>query len=184
MFDGNGLFVDVLIAWLRPFANMNIFKVDNTLLCAKPKEALLTRAKLNKQGLLSMTSYTLSTHLALPIDDAITQLTALMQEVGLGIVSDVDVQKTIKTKLNEDIAPYRILGACNPVLAKRLIDAVPQAGALLPCTVVARELDGKTYFDFMSPKAVIGLEKHPVANEIAQEADTKIKQLIKAIEQT
>lgn len=125
-----------------------------------------------------MSEYTLSASLNLPIDEAIEKLTETLKESALGIVSDVDVQKTIKTKLNEDVPPYRILGACNPMLAKRLIEAAPTAGALLPCTIVARETDGTTYFDFMSPNAVLTLESHPVAAEVAADADLKLKKVI------
>ncbi len=131
---------------------------------------------------ITLTTYTHSTSIALPIEQAIEKLQAVMQVAGLGIVSDVDVQKTIKTKLNEDIAPYRILGACNPVLAKKLIEAVPQAGALLPCTVIARETNGVTAIDFMAPEIVLGLEKHPIASAVGKDAAEKINKVINELE--
>ena len=128
-----------------------------------------------------MTNYTHSCTIDLSIEEALARLLPVMQEVGLGIVSDVDVQQTIKNKLDEEIPPYRILGACNPVLAKKLIEAVPQAGALLPCTLVAREENGATHVHFMAPETVLGLENHPVAEEVASDALTKIRKVIETI---
>ena len=123
-------------------------------------------------------SYTLSVTLDQSIDDAIETLKETLMSHKLGIVSEVNVQATIKNKLGEDIAPYRILGACNPGLAKKIIEAAPEAGALLPCTVVAREEDGKTHFHFMAPEPVLGLENHPVVKEVAELATTHINAAI------
>jgi len=96
----------------------------------------------------------------------------------LGIVSEVDVQATLKNKLGEDIAPYRILGACNPGMAKKIIEAEPTAGALLPCTVVAREENGETHFHFMQPETVLGLESNPVIQAVAKEAAGHIEAVV------
>jgi len=123
-------------------------------------------------------SYTLTASLNQPIDDAIETLKSTLMTHKLGIVSEVNVQATIKNKLNEDIAPYRILGACNPGMAKKIIDAAPEAGALLPCTIVAREEDGKTIFHFMAPEPVLGLENNAVVQEVAKLATTHINAAI------
>ena len=123
-------------------------------------------------------SYTLTASLNQPIDDAIETLKSTLMTHKLGIVSEVNVQATIKNKLNEDIAPYRILGACNPGMAKKIIEAAPEAGALLPCTIVAREEDGKTIFHFMAPEPVLGLENNEVVQEVAKLATTHINAAI------
>ncbi len=123
-------------------------------------------------------SYTLTANLNQPIDEAIETLKATLMTHKLGIVSEVNVQATIKNKLNEDIAPYRILGACNPGMAKKIIEAAPEAGALLPCTIVAREEDGKTIFHFMAPEPVLGLESNAVVQEVAKLATTHINAAI------
>ncbi len=127
-------------------------------------------------------SYTLNTSIKQPIDDAIETLKSTLMNHKLGIVSDVDVQATLKNKLNEDIPPYRILGACNPGLAKKVIEAVPEAGALLPCTVIAREENGETFFHFMAPDIVLGLEKNEVVKQIAALATSHIKAAIADLE--
>ncbi len=113
-------------------------------------------------------SYTFTAQIAQPIDAAIETLKSTLMNHKLGIVSDVDVQATIKNKLGEDIAPYRILGACNPGMAKKIIEAAPEAGALLPCTIVAREENGNTILHFMAPESVLGLESNETVQEVAK----------------
>ena len=127
-------------------------------------------------------SYTLTTSLKQPIDDAIETLTTTLMNHKLGIVSEVNVQATIKNKLNEDIAPYRILGACNPGMAKKIIEAVPEAGALLPCTIVAREENGETIFHFMAPEPVLGLEENIIVQEVAKQATEHLSAAIADLE--
>lgn len=123
----------------------------------------------------TMTQFAFSAQVNQPIDDAIETLKATLMNHHLGIVSDVDAAGIIKTKLGEEIAPYHILGACNPKMAKAMIEAVPQAGALLPCTIVARENEGKTTFDFMDPVVVLGLAGNEVMDQVAAEAMEKLK---------
>ena len=127
-------------------------------------------------------SYTLNTSLNQPIDEAIETLKSTLMTHKLGIVSEIDVQATLKNKLDEDIAPYRILGACNPGMAKQIIEAAPEAGALLPCTIVAREEDGKTIFHFMAPEPVMSLESNEVVQEIATLATSHLKAVIVDLE--
>lgn len=127
-------------------------------------------------------SYTLTTSLKQPIDDAIETLKTTLMNHKLGIVSEVNVQATIKNKLNEDIAPYRILGACNPGMAKKIIEAAPEAGALLPCTIVAREENGETIFHFMAPEPVLGLEENIIVQEVAKQATEHLSAAIADLE--
>ncbi len=123
-------------------------------------------------------SYTLNTSIDQNIDQAIETLKSTCMNHKLGIVSDIDVQATIKNKLGEDITPYRILGACNPGMAKKIIEAVPEAGALLPCTIVVREEGGKTHFHFMAPESVLGLERNDVVEAVAKEATSHLQAVI------
>ena len=122
-----------------------------------------------------MPKFAFSARVEQPIDDAIETLKSTLMNHHLGIVSDVNVAGIVKNKLGEDMPAYRILGACNPKMAKTMIDAVPEAGALLPCTIVAREADGGTVFDFMDPPTVIGLAGNGVMDRVAAEAAQKLK---------
>ncbi len=125
-----------------------------------------------------MTDYAFSTQLNQPIDQAIETLKATLMNHHLGIVSDVNVAGIVKNKLDQDMSAYRILGACNPKMAKTMIDAVPQAGALLPCTIVAREESGNTIFDFMDPVTVLALADNEIMNQVAVEAKQKLQAAI------
>lgn len=100
----------------------------------------------------------------------------------LGIVSDVNVAGIVKNKLDQDMPAYRILGACNPMMAKSMIDAVPQAGTLLPCTIVAREENGNTVFDFMDPVTVLSIADNETMYQVAVQAREKLQSVIQDLE--
>ena len=127
-------------------------------------------------------NYVFSTQINQPIDDAIETLKNALKKQHLGIISDVNVSGIVKSKLNQDMPPYRILGACNPQMAKTMIDDLPEAGVLLPCTIVAREVAGNTIIDFMDPVGVLGIANNETLNRVAQEADEKLKAAIADLE--
>jgi uncharacterized protein (DUF302 family) len=78
---------------------------------------------------------------------------------------------------------YRLLGACNPQMAKTMIDDLPEVGVLLPCTIVAREVGGKTVIDFMDPVGVLGIANNETLNKVAKDADQRLKAVIADLEQ-
>jgi len=95
---------------------------------------------------------------------------------GFGVLTEIDVQKVMKAKLDIDRSGYKILGACNPNLAHEAIEAEPDIGLLLPCNVLLREEDsGKVNVSFMDPVAVLGMVDNPKIAEVAPIVQGKLK---------
>jgi uncharacterized protein (DUF302 family) len=121
--------------------------------------------------------YAFSVDMDVPVAEAVMRLTSALAEEKLGIVSDVNVQGVMKAKLNEEFRPYRILGACAPGLAKSIIGADADSGALLPCNIVVQERDGRTRVSFMDPVPVLGLAGNPAIDDIARQARAMLERV-------
>jgi uncharacterized protein (DUF302 family) len=113
-----------------------------------------------------------------PFDAALTKVTEAIAAEKLGVVSDVDVAAILRAKLGEEIGGYRILGACAPGLARRVIAAQPAAGVLLPCSLVVRRLDdASTAVDFMNPQTLLALAGVPEIEEVGAEAKAVLERV-------
>jgi uncharacterized protein (DUF302 family) len=119
--------------------------------------------------------YGFNTTLHMPFDAAITKVTEALKQEGFGILSDIDVKATLKAKINADIPRYRILGACNPALAYRAIEAEPEIGLLLPCNVLVHEApNGAIIVSFMDPAAVLKLVDKEEVHALGAEVRAKL----------
>ena len=128
------------------------------------------------------TRYGFGKAVASSFDAAIEKVTQELQKEGFGVLTDIDVAATLKKKLNQDIPPYRILGACNPPLAHRALEVEPSIGLLLPCNVVVRQDDaGKVRVEFMDPNAVLDLVNKPEVHQLASEVRQKLERVMQVL---
>ena len=125
--------------------------------------------------------YVRSITLDLSFGDAVTRTRAALAEQGFGVLTEIDVQATLKDKLGQDMEPYVILGACNPELAHQALEIDREIGALLPCNVVVREQDGGSTVLILDPQIMATLpgrdELQPVADEASRRMDAVLTSL-------
>lgn len=122
----------------------------------------------------SSTAYGFGRHVDLPFDQAMEKTRAALKEQGFGVLTEIDVQKTMKEKLNADFRRYVILGACNPPLAYRALTAELEIGLLLPCNVVLYEDGEGTMVQAMDPRVALGLVVNPAIAPVAAEARERL----------
>jgi uncharacterized protein (DUF302 family) len=133
--------------------------------------------------MISTTGYILAVRLALPLDEVRPRVEAALRAEGFGILTEIDVAATLGAKLQIERPPYLILGACNPALAHRALDADPSIGALLPCNVVLRDERGATLVEAMDPNAVLGIVERPGVATVAREARERLQRALATLEE-
>ena len=127
--------------------------------------------------------YAFTRDLQASYDEAVKRVREALKAEGFGVLTEIDVKATLKEKLGVDMAPYVILGACNPPLARRAIEADPDIGALLPCNVIVREEPGgSVVVGFMDPQAVMGLVDDPAIGELAAEVRQRLNRVSEALD--
>ena len=130
----------------------------------------------------TMTTFTFGTRLPGTVACVRPAVEAALKAEGFGILTEIDVQATMKAKLGVDRAPYVILGACNPPLAHRALEVDPSVGALLPCNVVLREDGPETIVEALDPMAALGIIEASGIRSVAEEAKARLTRAIAALE--
>jgi uncharacterized protein (DUF302 family) len=117
---------------------------------------------------------------SLPFDEAVARAREAIAKEGMGVLTEIDVQATLKKKLDVDRPPYLILGACHPPSAHRSLTAVPEVGVLLPCNVTVSVEDGTTVVRAMDPAGVMGLVDSPELAAVGAEVGAKLRRVVDA----
>lgn len=126
--------------------------------------------------------YGMSVTLDAPFDDAVARVREALAGQGFGVLTEIDVRATLHEKLGAEMEPYLILGACNPPLAHRALDADRSLGLLLPCNVVVRALeDGSTLVQAVDPATMVRLSDAPGLPAVADEARAKLDAALDAL---
>jgi uncharacterized protein (DUF302 family) len=122
-----------------------------------------------------MSEYGIEITLDAEFGDAVERTRAALAEQGFGVLTEIDVAATLKAKLDEDMPPYLILGACNPPLAHRALTVDPSIGLLLPCNVVVRTgADGRTVVAAMDPGVMVQATDNEALAPVADEARERL----------
>ena len=128
--------------------------------------------------------YGFSARLDGSLEEIESRVTEALKQEGFGVLTEIDVQATLKNKIGVERPPYKILGACNPKLANQAIDAEPDIGLLLPCNVVLRQEGEQIVVSFMDPAAVLTLVDKEGIADLAKLVREKLERVKQAIEST
>jgi uncharacterized protein (DUF302 family) len=124
-------------------------------------------------------TYHFSKTLNLGMDEAIAKVTEALKSEGFGVLTEIDVQKTLKAKINADFRPYRILGACNPGMAYEALKAEDKIGTMLPCNVVVQEhAPGRVEVSAIDPVESMKAIVNPGLGNVANQVRTKLQAVI------
>jgi uncharacterized protein (DUF302 family) len=127
-------------------------------------------------------SYHFSKTVSCSFDKAIERATEELKKEGFGVLTEIDIQDTLKKKINVDFQPYRILGACNPHFAYRALSSENKIGTMLPCNVVVQQhADGKVEVSAVDPVASMSAIKNEELGDVANEVREKLKKVIENI---
>lgn len=129
-----------------------------------------------------MSYYHAKTLVGLSFEEAVEKTKAALKTQGFGVLSEIDIQGTLKEKIGVDFRKYRILGACNPGFAHKALSAEDKIGVFLPCNVIVQELDnGDIEVAAVDPVASMVSVKNPALEGIAAEVQSKIATAVAAI---
>ena len=124
---------------------------------------------------------TVRTHI--PFAEAVARVRQALKDQGFGVLTEIDVQATLRDKLGQEMEDYLILGACNPPLAHRALDADRKIGLLLPCNVVVRTAGAQTIIEALNPEVMAEVAGQPLLKSVADEAASRIRAALDSLEE-
>ena len=127
------------------------------------------------------TGYTLSTTTHLPFTETVERVRAELTKEGFGVLCEIDVQATLKEKLDVDGEPYLILGACNPPLAHQALTAEPDLGVLLPCNVVVYTRGGETHVSAVDAERLLSIVGNDALGPIAADVRRRLGAVVERV---
>jgi len=127
------------------------------------------------------TSYGFGTTLQVPYEEAVPRVKEALKAEGFGVLTEIDVRRTLREKLGAELEPYIILGACNPPLAHRALEQERDIGLLLPCNVVVRAEGQGSRVDIADPQAMLGIVGNVELNTIAEEAKQRLQRVVASL---
>jgi len=125
--------------------------------------------------------YGFSKDVALSYEDTINKVTGELKKEGFGVLTKIDVKDTLKNKIDVDFKKYSILGACNPTLAYKALQAEEDIGLLLPCNVVVYEKDEKSVVSILNPSLMKEIVSNESINSIADEVNEKLQRVLESV---
>lgn len=129
-----------------------------------------------------MMQYSFNKILDIPFDDAVNKVVDELKKEGFGVLTDIDVQMTLKKKLDVDFRKYRILGACNPNFAYKALQAERRIGTMLPCNVIVQETEqGEIEVSAIDPIASMQAIENPGLRDIADQVQAKLKKVVERL---
>jgi uncharacterized protein (DUF302 family) len=139
----------------------------------------------SQESLMKETRYGMGVEVALAYELALERTVEALKQEGFGVLTTIDVKQTLKQKLDKDFRRYTILGACNPPLAHRALQAELEVGLLLPCNVIVYESEttGRSVVSALAPMAALGtVGGNPDLKDVAREADERLRRVLTALE--
>ena len=126
--------------------------------------------------------YGITIRTPVPFAEAVARVREALKAQGFGVLTEIDVQATLRDKLGQDMEDYLILGACNPPLAHRALDADRKIGLLLPCNVVVRTAGGQTIIEALNPQVMAEVADQPALKPVADEATSRIRAALDSVQ--
>jgi len=131
---------------------------------------------------MNVNGYAFEVVTELDFDKAIDAVKQELSKVGFGVLTEIDLQGTLKKKIDFDMPKYKILGACNPKFASKAVTAEPNIGLLLPCNLIVTERNGKTFIAVLNPNEALSVVENKELRPMAEEVTELLKKALSAFE--